>query len=76
MGQKGSVTNPVYFDNCRIPESALTGELNRGYQIALGELAGGRSLLERYPRDVRITSIYEGSSEIQRMIIARNVLAQ
>lgn len=42
MGQKGSATNTVYFDNCRIPASALMGELNRGYQVALGELAGGR----------------------------------
>lgn len=178
MGQKGSATNPVYFDNCRIPESALMGELNRGYQVALGELAGGRigvgSLalgiglaamdyakdyakereqfgqpianfqalqwmladrytelesarllimqaaalkeagrdfapqasmgklfaseaanracydgqqilgghgynreypLERYARDARITSIYEGTSEIQRMIISRGLLA-
>lgn len=178
MGQKGSATNPVFFDDCRIPASALMGELNRGYQVALGELAGGRigigSLalgvgqaaldyardyikerqqfgqplanfqglqwmladsytemeaarlllmqaasikeaggnfaqaasmaklfaseaanracytglqllggngyvseypLERMARDVRITSIYEGTSEIQRMIIARNLLA-
>jgi alkylation response protein AidB-like acyl-CoA dehydrogenase len=42
MGQKGSATNPVYFDDCRIPASALMGTLNRGYQVALGELAGGR----------------------------------
>lgn len=42
MGQKGSATNPVYFDDCRIPASALMGVENRGYQIALGELAGGR----------------------------------
>ena len=178
MGQKGSATNPVFFDNCRIPENALMGELNRGFQVALGELAGGRigigSLalglgeaaldyardyikerqqfgqpianfqglqwmladaytemeaarlllmqaavtkeagrdfgkkasmaklfateaanracytgiqllggngyiaeypLERLARDVRITSIYEGTSEIQRMIISRNILA-
>lgn len=178
MGQKGSATNPVYFDNCRIPGDALMGQLNRGYQIALGELAGGRigigSLalgvglaaldyarlyakerqqfgqpianfqalqwmladgyteleaarlllmqaaalkeagrdfasqasmaklfaseaanracyagqqilgghgynreypLERFARDARITTIYEGTSEIQRMIIARGLLA-
>lgn len=177
MGQKGSATNSVFFDNCRIPSSALMGQLNKGYQVALGELAGGRigigSLaygigkaateyatqyakervqfgtpisnfqaiqwmladseteleaarllimnaaalkengesfatqasmaklfaseaanracyagqqvlgghgynaeypLERMARDVRITSIYEGTSEIQRMIIARNML--
>ena len=31
--------------------------------------------VERYFRDAKITEIYEGTSEIQRMVIARNVLA-
>lgn len=179
MGQHASCTNEVLFENCRIPKNALMGELNEGFKIAVGELAGGRigigavalgigrtamdyarnyitereqfgqpisnfqglqwmladayteleaaSLLlmsaadkkdkgqpfakaasmaklyasetankacytalqlmggagyikefplERYARDVRVTSIYEGTSEIQRVIIARELLRE
>lgn len=42
MGQHGSATNAVHFDNCRVPASALMGELNDGFRIAVAELAGGR----------------------------------
>ena len=42
MGQHASSTNEVIFDNCRIPKDALMGELNDGFRIAVGELAGGR----------------------------------
>lgn len=179
MGQKASSTNCVIFEDCRIPASALMGELNDGFRIAVAELAGGRigvgsmalgiglaamdyarqyttereqfnkpissmqgpqwmmadtyteleaarlllmsaadqkqkclpfskqasmaklfatesankacytalqlmggigytqeCPLERYARDVRITSIYEGTSEIQRVIIARELLQE
>ena len=30
--------------------------------------------LERFARDARVTSIYEGTSEVQRLIIARELL--
>lgn len=42
MGQHASLTNEVIFDDCRIPENALLGELNQGFRVAVGELAGGR----------------------------------
>ena len=31
--------------------------------------------VERYYRDAKVTEIYEGTSEIQRLVIARNILA-
>ena len=178
MGQKGSGTHEVIFEDCRIPLDALMGAENQGFKIAVTELAGGRigiaslalgvagaaldyardyiqerkqfgrplsefqglqwmladhytemeaarlltmqaaSLkeagkpfaqqasmaklmatekgnqacyaalqlpgangymkdypLERFARDIRVTSIYEGTSEIQKVIIARNLFA-
>lgn len=32
--------------------------------------------IERYARDARVTTIYEGTSEIQRLIIAREILGE
>ena len=32
--------------------------------------------LERYSRDCRVTTLYEGTSEIQRIVIAREILGQ
>jgi butyryl-CoA dehydrogenase len=42
MGQKGSSTNQLIFDNCRIPKENLLGSVDDGFRIALMELAGGR----------------------------------
>jgi len=41
-GQHASATNELFFNDCRIPRDALMGELNDGFQVAIGELAGGR----------------------------------
>ena len=42
MGQRGSSTNELLFENCRIPKTRLLGELHEGFRIALMELDGGR----------------------------------
>lgn len=42
MGQRGSSTNPVIFEDCRIPADAILGKPNDGFRIAIAELAGGR----------------------------------
>jgi len=42
MGQKASPTNELLFQDCRIPEDALMGQLNDGFRVAVSELAGGR----------------------------------
>jgi alkylation response protein AidB-like acyl-CoA dehydrogenase len=57
-----------------------TEAANRACYSAL-QMAGGYGYskdfpLERYARDVRVTSIYDGTSEIQRTIIAREILKE
>lgn len=47
---------------------------NRALQIHGGYGYTREFPVERYLRDVRITTIYEGTSEIQRMVIARELL--
>jgi butyryl-CoA dehydrogenase len=57
-----------------------TESANRACYTAL-QLMGGVGYtqdcpIERYARDVRVTAIYEGTSEIQRVIIARELLKE
>ncbi|MEW5725684.1 MAG: acyl-CoA dehydrogenase family protein [Thermodesulfobacteriota bacterium] len=42
MGQVGSSTNELIFEDCRIPRTQLLGNLDDGFRIALMELDGGR----------------------------------
>ena len=43
------------------------------------QIHGGYGYIKEYPiermyRDIRVTSIYEGTSEVQKMVIASSVL--
>ena len=50
-------------------------EITQGCIEILGPMGVSRAhLLEKWFRDVRITDIYEGTGEIQRLIIARTLL--
>lgn len=43
--------------------------------VQIAGAGGCTGPLERHLRDVRVTTIYEGTSEVQRIVIARSVLA-
>jgi acyl-CoA dehydrogenase len=54
---------------------AAVREITQGCIEILGPMGVSRDhLLEKWFRDVRITDIYEGTGEIQRLIIARELL--
>ncbi len=42
LGIRGSNTVPLTFESCRVPASALLGQLNSGFKIAMMALDGGR----------------------------------
>jgi alkylation response protein AidB-like acyl-CoA dehydrogenase len=42
MGQRGSCTNEISIEDCRLPRKALLGEAGEGFKIALMALDGGR----------------------------------
>lgn len=48
----------------------------RGVQVHGGYGYSNEFRIEQFYRDARITSIYEGTSEIQRVVIARNLLRE
>ncbi len=42
MGLCGSSTTALHFEDCRVPETALLGEIGGGFKIAMMALDGGR----------------------------------
>jgi len=60
---------------CKAKAGLAVREITQGCIEILGPMGVSREhLLEKWFRDVRITDIYEGTGEIQRMIIARALL--
>ena len=60
---------------CKAKAGAAVREITQGCVEILGPMGVSREyLLEKWFRDVRITDIYEGTGQIQRLIIARNLL--
>ncbi|EDQ84891.1 uncharacterized protein MONBRDRAFT_35315 [Monosiga brevicollis MX1] len=45
MGLKAQDTSELFFDDCRVPESAILGEVNKGFYYLMSELPQERLLL-------------------------------
>jgi acyl-CoA dehydrogenase len=68
-------TNNMEASIAKAKAGAAVREVTQGCIEILGPMAVSRDhLLEKWFRDVRITDIYEGTGEIQRLIIARTLL--
>lgn len=60
---------------CKAKAGAAVREITQGCIELLGPIGITREhLLEKWFRDVRITDIYEGTGQIQRLILARSIL--
>jgi acyl-CoA dehydrogenase len=60
---------------CKAKAGKVVREITQGCIEIVGPMGVSREhLLEKWFRDVRITDIYEGTGEIQRMITARSLL--
>ncbi len=68
-------SNNLEASVCKAKAGAAVREITQGCIEILGPMGISRDhLIEKWFRDVRITDIYEGTGEIQRMIIARSLL--
>ena len=60
---------------CKAHAGSSVRQITQGCIEILGSIGASRELLlEKWMRDSRITDIYEGTGEIQRLIIARGLL--
>ncbi|UFS69408.1 acyl-CoA dehydrogenase family protein [Geomonas sp. RF6] len=67
-----------FFKEASMAKMYASEAANRACYSAIQMLGGYGYIqdfpVERYARDVRVTSIYEGTNEIQRLIIAREIV--
>ena len=71
----GGKPNNLESSVCKAKTGAAVREITQGCIEILGPMGVSRDhLLEKWFRDVRITDIYEGTGEMQRMITARALL--
>ena len=74
LSDRGEANN-LEASICKAKAGAAVREITQGCIELVGPLGISREyLLEKWFRDVRITDIYEGTGEIQRLIIARQIL--
>ncbi len=74
LADKGE-TNNIEASVSKAKAGGAVRDITQGCIEILGPMGISRAhLLEKWFRDVRITDIYEGTGEIQRMIIARGLL--
>jgi acyl-CoA dehydrogenase len=74
LADKGKPNN-LESSVCKAKTGAAVREITQGCIEILGPMGVSREhLLEKWFRDVRITDIYEGTGEMQRMITARALL--
>jgi hypothetical protein len=71
--QKQPFTREASISKLFASESAVK-ICNRAVQVHGGYGYTREFPVERYLRDVRVTTIYEGTSEIQRLVVARDLL--
>ena len=74
-GQGTRATKEISMAKLFASKVAVSGAM-RGAELMGGEGYQAGTLQERLVRDSKITEIYEGTSEIQRMVIARALLAE
>src|SRR5439155_131921 len=77
LGLNSSVTNSIAVEDAHA--KLFASEMARRQTGEAIQILGGYGYtkefpVERYYRDAKITEIYEGTSEIQRLVIARSIL--